>query len=507
MVPGTKLRPDFLHQLLVLASRPATPLDGLLQFLLERALTLTASDAGGSLFLVETVGQEPVLVASSLRGTLAEPSAELVKRWQENPSSAAALVLHSGQPYRIDDHWQDPAHFPLLAGSRSSLWVPLLDGKRVMGVLQVESSQPGCYGERHVRQLQGLAAEAVPAIHRLLLREQMERAGVRADIVGASPAFLELERQIRLVARSASRSALITGERGSGKELAARAIHFWSDRRDKPFVSVLVSGLAESVLAAELFGHEKYAFTDAKKVRPGKFLAAEGGTLFLDEVGDLPAEAQAALLRAIRWGEIQPVGRDVPVKVDVRVVAATNQNLPKLIAQGQFRQDLYDRLNVLEIRVPPLRERPEDIPLLASHFLRKYCQEVRREVMGEGLCAACQQAEQVGCATAAFYEALRHYEWPGNVRELENLIIRLLAFVPEEILDVKHLPEPVLKGAKRANAASAAEDLTLKGMEKRHIEQVLQMTGGSQSQAAKLLGIPRTTLQAKMRRLGIKGPT
>jgi|GEM_PF-1253306 len=507
MVPGTKLQPDFLHQLLVLASCPTTSLDGLLQFLLERALTLTASDAG--FFLVETVGQEPVLVASSLRGTLAEPSAELVKRWQENPSGAAALVLHSGQPYRIDDHRQDPAHFPLLAGSRSSLWVPLLDSKRVMGVLQVESSQPRCYGERHVRQLQGLVAEAVPAIHRLLLREQMARAGVQADIVGASPAFLELERQIKLVARSASRSVLITGERGSGKELTARAIHYWSDRRDKPFVSVLVSGLAESVLAAELFGHEKYAFTDAKKPRPGKFLAAEGGTLFLDEVGDLSLAVQAALLRAIQWGEIQPIGRDVPVKVDVRVVAATNQNLLELIAQGRFRQDLYDRLNVLEIRVPPLRERPEDIPLLASHFLKKYCHELRRDLMSEGICATCRQAEQVGCATAEFYEVLQNYDWPGNVRELENLIIRLLAFVPEEILDVKHLPESVLKGAKRANelTASAAEDLTLKGMEKRHIEQVLQMTGGSQSQAAKLLGIPRTTLQGKMRRLGIKGPT
>jgi len=488
-----------------MASRPSTRLDGLVQFILEEAMAVTGSDVGGSIVIFDTSAQEELVpVASALRGEWEDTPANLLKR-KENPHSPALFVLHSGQPVCIEDHSQSPARFPLLAGSRSSLWVPLLDGKRVMGVLHVESSQPGYYGERHVHQLQDLAAEAVPALHRLLLREQMAQAGVPIDIVGASPAFLELERQIKLVARSASRSVLITGERGSGKELAARAIHYWSDRRDKPFVPVLVSGLAESVLAAELFGHEKYAFTDAKKARPGKFLAAEGGTLFLDEVGDLPAEAQAALLRAIQWGEIQPVGRDVPVKVDARVVAATNKDLTKLVTKGRFRDDLYDRLRVIEIRVPPLRERREDIPLLASHFLRRYCQELRRDLMGEGLCAACPQAESAGCATAEFYQALQAYEWPGNVRELENLIIRLLAFVPDETLDVKHLPKEILKGSNRVDATG--EDLTLKGAEKRHIERVLRMTGGSQSQAAKLLGIPRTTLQAKIRRLGIKRST
>jgi two-component system response regulator HydG len=179
-----------------------------------------------------------------------------------------------------------------------------------------------------------------------------------------------------------------------------------------------------------------------------------------------------------------------------------------LIAQGRFRQDLYDCLRVIEIRVPPLRERPEDIPLLASHFLRKYCQQTRRDLMGEGLCAAYQQAEAVGCATAEFYEALQNYHWPGNVRELENLIRRLLAFVPDEVLDVKHLPKEILKGSNRANEvlASAGEDLTLAGVDRRHIERVLALTGNNQTQTAKMLGIPLSTLRNKMKKLGIKVP-
>lgn len=508
MLPGEHASGPFFHQLLALASRSTIRLDRLLQLILGKALTVTASDAGGSLFLVETVGRGPVLVASCLRGTLAESPANLLKRWKENPRSPAAIVLHSGQPYCIEDHRHDPAHFPLLASSRSSLWVPLLEGKRVIGVLHVESSRPGHYSDKHLRQLEGLAAEAIPAIHRLLLREWMAQAGAPLDMVGVSPTFLDLERQIKLVAASASRSVLVTGERGSGKELAARAIHFWSDRRNKPFVPVLVSGLTESLVAAELFGHEKYAFTDAKQARKGKFLAAEGGTLFLDEVGDLSPAVQAALLRVIQWGEIQPLGRDLPATVDVRVVAATNQHLPNLIAQGRFRQDLYDRLRVLEIRVPPLRERREDIPLLAGHFLRKYCHALRREVMGEGLCAACRQAEAVGCATVEFYQALQRYDWPGNVRELENLIIHLLTFVPEEILDVKHLPEEILKGSNRADEgiARAAEDLTLDGMTKRHIERLLALTGNNQTQAAKILRVPLSTLRHKMKKLGIKAP-
>jgi two-component system response regulator HydG len=503
MQQSAGLQPSFLHDLLVLASRPSTQLDGLLQFILEKALALTASDIGGGIFIFDTSSRQPALVASALRGELANTPANLLITWKQNPRSPALLVAQSGQPYGSDDHQHDPAHFPLLADSRSSLWVPVLKRKKVLGVLHVESSQPRHYQQSHLRDLLGVAAEAVPAIDRLMLREQMVLEGVEMEMIGISTAFLNLERQLKLAAASASRSVLISGERGSGKELAARAIHCWSDRRDKPFVPVLAPALTESLVADELFGHERCAFTGAGKARPGRFLAANGGTLFLDEIGDLPPMVQVTLLRVIECGEIQPLGRDMPVKVDVRVVAATNRDLPELIARGRFRQDLYDRLSVLEIRVPPLRVRREDIRLLVRHFLQRYCHELRRELMPEGTCVTCQNTGSAGCATAEFYERLQTYDWPGNVRELENLIIRLVSTVPGEILDVKHLPEQIEQRSSKA-AMAEGEDLALNAIIKNHIERILQMTKYNQSQAARLLGIPFTTLQSKIKKLGIE---
>jgi DNA-binding NtrC family response regulator len=222
-------------------------------------------------------------------------------------------------------------------------------------------------------------------------------------------------------------------------------------------------------------------------------------------VGDLPVEAQAALLRVVDRGEVQRLGRDRPLRVNVRVVAATNQDFSQLIAQRRFREDLYDRLRVFEIGVPPLRQRREDIPLLAGHFLRKYCHEMRRGLAfeGQGRCAVCQQTEYVGCATAAFYEALQRYDWPGNVRELENLLLRLLATVPDEILDVKHLPEPIQK-ASATRTRREVEDLSLEAAIKSHLERVLRLTNYNRSQAAKILRIPLSTLRSKIKTLGIK---
>jgi DNA-binding NtrC family response regulator len=505
---------NFLYHVLSLASRSTTRVDGLLQFALERALALTASDVGGAIFVLEISQEEPSLAAAALRGELADTSANLLMSWQQNPSgrslaSPAFNVLQSGQTYSIDDHStsvanHESAYFQLLKGGRSSLGVPLLEGKSVIGVIHVESSQPEHYRQPHLDQLESLAAEMVPAIQRLLLKEQMIQVGTPiVDIVGASAPFLELERQIRRIAAHAKGPVLITGERGSGKELAAWAIHCWSERRGKPFVPVLASAVAESLFVDELFGHERHSFTGATRERLGKFKAAEGGTLFLDEIGDLTPEVQSALLRVIEKGELPRIGRDLPLPIDVRVIAATNRNLSELMAQGKFREDLYDRLSAFEVRVPPLRERREDIPLLAEHFLRKHCHEMRRPIAFNDFCTACQNAESVSCATAEFYRALQTYDWPGNVRELENLILRLLAFVPDEVLEVKHLPEHIQKGLTKA-AKPETEDLTLDTAIKNHIVRVLQMTSYNQSQTAKILDLPLSTLRSKIKKLGIE---
>ena len=495
---------DLLYHLLMLAGRPSTHLDAILQFSLERVLSLTASDIGGVILLFDIAGQEPLIRASGLRGELAESPANLLKKWTEGPVNPATTILKTGLHHRVDDYRQDSASFPLFLGGRSSLWAPLLDGKKVVGFIHVESSRPRYYIDSHLRKLQNMAKEIVIAIERLLLREDAAKSGTPLDIIGISPAFLEMERQIKVAAHS-SGPVLITGERGSGKELASRAIHSWGKRRGKPFIQVLASALTESLFADELFGHAKHAFTGADQFWSGKFQAAEGGTLFLDEVGDMPAVIQSSLLRVIERGEITRIGCDLPLRVDVRVVAATNRDLSESIDQGKFRADLYDRISVFEIRVPALRERERDIPVLANHFLRKYCGQIGRDFLlgGKSACAACKHADSVSCATGEFYRALQAYDWPGNVRQLENLLLRLLATVPEDILDVKHLPEALQNRTKTATNC-LPECLTLDQAVKSHIERVLKMTGQNQSRAARVLGIPFSTLQSKIKKLGIQ---
>jgi DNA-binding NtrC family response regulator len=502
MTEGVELQSSFLQHLLVFASHPATQLDGLLQFILVKALAVTSSDAGGGIFIVDLSKRETSLVGASLCGEWADTPANLVRTWMGHPGSAAALVLRSNQPYGVSDHRQDAASFPLLLKARSSLWVPLVDGWKAIGFLHVASSQPRHYREQQVRQLVELATGAVPAIRRFLLNEQLLRGSGHLGVIGVNPAFLEIERQIKLASAHPKAPVLITGERGSGKELAAWAIHFWSDRRDRPFVPVLASAFAETLFAAELFGHERHAFTGAHRERLGKFKAADGGTLFFDEVADISPAIQSALLRVVEQGEIHRIGRDLPLHVDVRVIAATNQDLRGLMQKGRFREDLYDRLRVFEIRMPPLRERREDILLLASHFLRQNCLQLRQSLMGEDICASCSQGARVGCATLDFYQMLRTYDWPGNVRELENLVLRLIATVPNEILDAKHLPEEVRCTGQGATAEP--KNLTLHAMIKRHIERVLRITNDNQSAAADILGIPLSTLRSKMKKCGIE---
>jgi two-component system response regulator HydG len=287
---------------------------------------------------------------------------------------------------------------------------------------------------------------------------------------------------------------LITGETGTGKELIARAIHGFSDRAANHFVAVNCSALAEGVLESELFGHVKGAFTGAAGARPGLFREADRGTIFLDEVGDISPGLQARLLRVLQEREIQPVGSDTPVRVDVRVLAATHQHLEALVEQGRFRGDLYYRLNVVTVDLPPLRERLQDLPLLVHHFLRQLAASHSREPV-----ALDPEAEAL----------LLGYSWPGNVRELQNVLERALVLAAQGVIGPEHLPDDLRESpAAPAEALPSATRhepaplLPLAEVEKRHVLGVLEGMKGNRERAARILGISRRTLVRMLQRWG-----
>jgi two-component system NtrC family response regulator len=327
----------------------------------------------------------------------------------------------------------------------------------------------------------GLAMGRVIRQNRLLSQELKEKFGP-TDLIGNSYRI----RQVRdLIAKVAGTKAtvLISGESGTGKELVARAIHYHSPRRDKPLVSVNCSALAETLLESELFGHEKGAFTGAVGQRKGRFEFADGGTLFLDEVGEMSPSVQVALLRVLQDREFQRVGGNKTIKVDVRVVAATNKDLKEEIQQGRFREDLYYRLNVVHIEVPPLRERKEDIPLLIRHFSERFAREMNKK--------------EIPTPSPEAMAALLAYDWPGNVRELENILERAIILSSGPIIRLEDLPFTsfIPSGTKLPDV--------LELIEKRMITQALAISGNVQTRAAELLGIEKNLLKYKMKKYAL----
>jgi two-component system, NtrC family, response regulator HydG len=327
----------------------------------------------------------------------------------------------------------------------------------------------------------------------LRLKRSLESVGEPPPLVGQSAA---VRRVLELVENVAGTDAtvLITGESGTGKELVARAIHAASRRRYCPMVAVNCGALPEGLLESELFGHEAGAFTGARARRKGKFEAAEGGTIFLDEVGELSPRVQVDLLRVLEEKVITRVGSNTPVRVDFRVVAATHRNLRERVDQGAFRDDLYWRLNVFTVEIPPLRERPEDIPVLAEHFLARFGAAMGRPPLR---------------FSPAALEALREHVWPGNVRELQNAVERAVvvsarAALSEAgaagIIDVRDLPLAV------TSAPPASSPLSLREVERAHVAAVLERTGWNISQAARFLDVDRVTLYNKIRKYELKRP-
>jgi two-component system, NtrC family, response regulator PilR len=312
----------------------------------------------------------------------------------------------------------------------------------------------------------------------LYLRKQLETQHRFENIIGKSNLILEVFDTIRKIADSPS-TAMVTGESGTGKELVARAIHFNSLRRDKPFVSVNCGAIPEGLIESELFGHVRGAFTGAVSNKIGLFSAGEGGTLFLDEITEIPPLLQVKLLRAIQTREIRRVGDTKDIKTDVRLIAASNRHLEEAVQDGALREDLYYRLNVIPIQLPPLRERREDIPLLVSHFLQKFGKELGKEVRG-----VSPEAMLV----------LERYHWPGNIRELENVLERAIVLGAGEMLGVDSLPETLrrerpVKGLEAVDLPEDGLDLeaTLDTIERGYLQRALDRTGGVQTKAAELL--------------------
>lgn len=322
------------------------------------------------------------------------------------------------------------------------------------------------------------------------LRGELARHHDREDIVGEHPEMQKLTRLISQVARTTT-TVLITGESGTGKELIARAIHHRGPRRDKPFVPVNPAAIPESLVESELFGHEKGAFTGAHQRKLGRFELAQGGTLFLDEIGLLRPEVQAKLLRVLQEREIERVGGTHPIKIDVRIVAATNLDLKRAVASGAFREDLYYRLNVVPIVVPPLRERIEDLPLLVDHFIRRYNHEFNKRI--EAL-------------TPDALAALGAYAWPGNVRELQNIVERTVVLVEGPLITAADLPLDLTVSPTRPGGApgpgKGRVDLNEASdrFERLIVQRVLEESRGNISEAARVLGLHRNSLKVKLAR-------
>jgi len=321
------------------------------------------------------------------------------------------------------------------------------------------------------------------------LRSELERRQDFDEIVGQHPEMQKLYRLVGHVARTAT-TVLITGESGTGKELIARAIHRQSPRRDKPFVAVNPAAIADTLMESELFGHEKGAFTGAFQRKLGRFELAQGGTLFLDEIAMLKPELQAKLLRVLQEREIERVGAGRAIKIDVRILAATNVDLAKAVARGAFREDLFYRLNVVHLAVPPLRERREDIPLLVGHFIRRYNHEFGKRIEGptpEALTALCA------------------YRWPGNVRELQNVVERSAVLVDGTAIDVGDLPMELSLGAAGATLSeTVALNEATDRFERQLVVRALDRVSGNVSEAARTLGIHRNSLKAKLARWNIR---
>ena len=510
-------------------------LDAVVKISLDLATGLSASDRSRRLL-------------ESLRRVIPYDAAAVMRLERDSLVPVVTSGLSpaaSGKPYLLRDHPRleiicrshEPVFFPAdtslpdpfdgqlerdegaLHRVHACLGCPLLAQGELVGALTADALDPAAFdgidlrfltavsalAAAELRTTQLIAALEQAAEHRgLVVRDLMRDAMMEgSEIIGTSSAILRLRREIELVARS-DFSVLIQGETGTGKELVARAVHAASTRRQEPIIHVNCAALPETLAEAELFGHLRGAFTGAAGDRPGKFEVADGGTLFLDEIGELPMTVQPKLLRALQEGEIQRVGADRTLKVNVRVLAATNRDLPTEVAAGRFRADLFHRLNVYPLAMPPLRARGEDVALLGGYFC-----DVARRRMGVGPVRL----------DASAIDALASYPWPGNVRELENVISRVVlrqsAVVPRGkpiVISGRHLASDVGQGdvatAEREPPDRTARQRTLRESSAAHkrelVERALAANAGNFAAASRALGMDRGNFHRLVKRLGLR---
>jgi formate hydrogenlyase transcriptional activator len=467
--------------------------------------------------------------ALDLPGAAAPPQKEYTVPLDSSPSgqcfsSGRVLVVRGADI----DRYQvvDVIKFLRKEGVQVMCCVPLSTNGRTFGTINLASRNPDAFTADDVELLQQVAAQVAIAlenalafkeietlkdkltVEKLVLEEEIRSEFNFEEIVGDSAALRSALAQVEVAAPSGT-SVLVLGETGTGKELIARAIHNLSPRRERAFVKINCAAIPAGLLESELFGHERGAFTGALTQKIGRFEFADRGTLFLDEVGDIPLELQPKLLRVLQEQEFERLGSNRTLRVDVRVVAATNFDLARLVEERKFRSDLYYRLNVFPISIPPLRARPEDVPLLVRYFVQKFSR---------------RQNKTVEYVPADVMDALTHYSWPGNVRELENLIERAVLLSPgkelriplSELRNSSLMPDRVASGASVPLAGLSAETRlpaesigTLEETQRQHILRALRQTEwriAGPNGAAQLLGIKRTTLQARIRKLGIKRP-
>jgi transcriptional regulator with GAF, ATPase, and Fis domain len=410
-------------------------------------------------------------------------------------------VIQNGSAARIDEAYEDP-RFSRSADEASGYvtknllcWPMRDDSDELIGAFEVINKNEGAFTQDDEECLTLLASQAAVAIRNTQEREQLVRSrnqlaeqvmqGVR--LVGESPAIAALKSSIERLA-STDLPVLILGESGTGKEVVAQSLHYYGQRADQPFVAVNCAALAETLLESELFGHEKGAFTDAGETRQGKFELADGGTLFLDEIGDMSLGGQAKLLRVLEQKNITRVGGSQPISINVRVIAATNSNLAEKVSQKTFREDLYYRLSVVTQNLPALRDRPEDIVPLATHFLEQFCPQAGRPLMKLSPDAR---------------KKLQSHHWPGNVRELRNLMERI-AFLSSSdrigVDDLAFIISPERQGMLEPSADMSLNDATLL-FQQEFIRRSIKRVQGNMSEAARLLGLHRSNLYRKMRQL------